>query len=119
MYSKPTEGNTVALPATAALWASEWEGVKESSKILEAREKLLKNQLIEAIGEGEYGQCGDLLFSYKRQVHSHACIKVEPIYLEQLKEAQVPFEFKDTVFKRVLREVKAKAKKGEPICLPQ
>ena len=113
IYPRPTPDNTVALPATAAMWASEWAGVKETAKILEDREKMLKNQLIQAIGNGEYGQCGDLMFSYKQQVHSHATIKVDPIYIELLKEAEVPFEFKDAVFKRVLREVKPKAKKGE------
>lgn len=118
MYPRPTEGNTVTLPATAAMWASEWDGVRETKKILEDREKMLKNQLIQAIGEGEYGQCGDLMFSYKAQTRK-GYLKVPTEMWAILKNNQIPFEeTKETTF-RVLREVKPKAKKGEMECLPQ
>jgi predicted phage-related endonuclease len=119
MYPRPTPDNTVQLPATAAMWASEWAGVKESVKILEDRERLLKNQLIEAIGDGEYGACGDLMFSYKAQTRN-GYLKVSSAFWEDLiKSHNIPFEeIPETTF-RVLREVKAKAKKGEQKCLPQ
>ena len=111
MYPRPTEGNTVTLPETAAMWASEWAGVKETAKILEDREKMLKNQLIQAIGDGEYGACGDLMFSYKAQTRK-GYLKVPTEMWAILKNNQIPFEeTKETTF-RVLREVKPKAKKG-------
>ena len=113
MYPRPTEGNTVQLPATAAMWACEYEGVKESKKILEEREKQLSNQIKAAIGDGEYGQCGDLMFSYRQQVHSHAHLKVDPIHAAELNLHAIPFENKETVYKRVLREVKPKKQKKQ------
>ena len=112
MYPRPTPDNTVALPPSAALWASEWAGVKESAKVFEAREKQLKNQLIEAIGEGEYGQCGDLLFSYKAQTRK-GYLKVPTEQWAILKNNQIPFEETPETTFRVLREVKPKKQKKQ------
>ena len=112
MYPRPTEGNTVQLPATAAMWASEWAGVKESAKILEEREKQLKNQLIEAIGDGEYGQCGDLMFSYRAQTRK-GYLKVPTEQWAILKNNQIPFEETPETTFRVLREVKPKKQKKQ------
>jgi predicted phage-related endonuclease len=110
MYPRPTPDNTVQLPATAAMWASEWAGVKESVKILEDRERLLKNQIIEAIGDGEYGACGDLMFSYKAQTRK-GYLKVPTEFADILYDTSIPFEETPETTFRVLREVKVKSQK--------